>query len=89
MRAEPGWSWTNERGELCLPRDHGAVVWLDVHYRLTEGDLTGWVERAREGGGVLAWLEHDHLVSPLQPGSVRHSADTRDLTQLWLSTPKD
>ena len=53
-------------------RDHGAIVWLDVHYRLTEGDLTGWLDRAREGGGVLAWPEHDHLVSPLQQGKAQH-----------------
>ena len=59
------------------------MVWLDVHYRLTEGDLTGWLERAREGGGVVAWPERDHLVSPLQPGpaqSQQTSVPTTTLT---------
>ena len=29
------------------------------------GDLSPWLSQARQGGGVLAWPEHDHLVSPL------------------------
>ena len=37
-------------------RDLGSIIWLDIDYRLTQGELDTWLAQA-ESSGVLAWPE--------------------------------
>jgi len=59
-------------------RDIGSLVWLDIDYRITESNLTPWLDQAAISG-VVAWEHESSLAIPV-PSSHRAAIATTALT---------
>ena len=66
-------------------RDIGSLVWLDIDYRITESNLTPWLDQAAISG-VVAWEHESSLAIPV-PSSHRAAIATTALTHPKGSHP--